>query len=205
MKMNSEIDIRYFLNQHCCIENFRTPFVMRDRVIIANGVSILSMPMSDCPAKYKGIAKELPAVIFDAAHDDYDFKPFPDVKIPDPKLCSVCGGVKKGILVECPECLGMGIVGINTEFNTYTMACKTCDGEEEVFKPDGKEDCPHCWGIGRAFNSPHPVFVYGQKMDAALLYPLKRLSGVEVYPFVNEPMLIFKHKDVRGLIMGMKK
>lgn len=55
--------------------------------------------------------------------------------------------------IKCPECRGTGEVELETDYNTYEVECKTCDGEGTIAEGSTKcrrAECTNCHGTGLA-------------------------------------------------------
>lgn len=88
--------------------------------------------------------------------------------------CYVCQGT--GRQTPCPECFGDGLIEICTDHNSYTVDCKTCDGEGSVM--GDAENCSQCKGAGKAGETP--IEWERGRVSAILLFKLGELPKVKL-------------------------
>ena len=122
---------------------------------------------------------------------------------PLPK-CSKCEGKTKDPQThECPECGGDGKVDAETDFNTYEVECKTCDGDGEILGPGV---CKKCRGYGfEHFSKPVGCDVFGVRLNLELLHRIKDLPGLKIGvhgPELTAHYFSFDYGD--GVIMPLR-
>lgn len=206
--MKDKIDARWFLRPSDPREELRKPFIFKNYTAYLNGFSALLLPTDKKHQEPKAaevikfMNKMLPRL--EAAKKDSFL--LPSLEIPEPEACWACK--ESGLLLEesCHECGGKGAVEWSTSYNSYSDDCKTCGGEGEILIPGKGDTCPYCQGIKKRFYTQYPVYIKKLKLDAAFLYPLAKIEGLRVFPFIGDPgpVLFFYGDDFSGLILGMK-
>ena len=122
----------------------------------------------------------------------------PPYRLEDAEQCSTCRGT--GTVSECPECDGDGEIEFDTEFHTYYVTCKSCDGDG-VFAGPGRP-CPVCKGAGRKLFTPvkwQRGFISMKHLDRIKVLPGLKLS------LHGDPLEIirFRFDGGVGLLMPM--
>mgnify|MGYP000882786505 CR=1 FL=1 len=84
------------------------------------------------------------------------------------KVCPKCHGEAREV---CPECDGDGELDLETDFNTYTVTCKSCCG-------DG-EDCGECNGTGTIEPTPK-VAIAGKRFTTAYIRKFMKLPNARI-------------------------
>lgn len=116
-----------------------------------NGTYVLRVPTDDCDSEINPQTKEnldLLSSWFKGADFSKLWHTIPQSDIDAcKKVCRACDGT--GLVYVCPECGGDGDLDFETEYNTYTVKCESCDGFGSV-KDQGDETqkCEKCEGSG---------------------------------------------------------
>ena len=151
----------------------------------------------------------------------------PPVQMPVPIVCKPCQGTGYAKRETCAECSGMCFVDARNEYNSYSVQCKTCDGDGETYSicdAVNGPPCPCCLGSGRDYHPLKSVTVLGIRIAAryyALIAgcpdlqlaiadtsfdPTRHLAPKEGQPAAenNNSVLLFKTGADASAIMPMR-
>jgi len=196
------------INDFFCHDDIRdyltTPFNLNGMTIASTGYILVSFPkfgeFPDWDESNKVNMKNIVAPIY----IDHNFIPIPDnLTIPKPSQCKVCEGSGKSWVIKCQECDGAGEVELENDFNTYHAECKSCEGEGDAIVKGGNEDCDNCSGSGMAYLKTDYVDVLGVTVNPEYMNLLINVTGIEIFPDIENRRLYFKCGEIRGLIMSM--
>lgn len=120
------------------------------------------------------------------------FVPLPTIaQIGELKTCTKCNGEARSV---CPECDGYGELDLESDFNTYTVDCKSCGG-------DG-EDCAECCGTGKVEPTPW-VEIEGKRFTTGYIRAFMKLPNarIAVNAEIGKPSWI-KFEGGDGLVLA---
>lgn len=138
-----------------------------------------------------------------------EFFDAPEVIFPEVRSCTDCKGSGRYAEQVCPECDGWGEAEAETDQNTYTVHCKTCDGKGSIAEKGSERECPFCKGEGKRWHEDDRMQIDGVPFD---LNPglISRIDGAKDLQIAVikddrlERCIAFKCEDGIGLIMGMR-
>jgi hypothetical protein len=144
------------------------PWSRGDFTYASDGFIVIRVPRrEDCPEIENPVNAE---AIFNVTPEPVDgFIALPSIeKIGELKVCPKCKGKA---LEECPECDGEGELDIRSDFNTYTVECKSCGGEGD--------ECAECHGAGNIEPTP-TVEIGGSMFTTPYIRALIALPGAQI-------------------------
>ena len=119
--------------------------------------------------------------------------------------CKECSG--RGYLRLCEECKGEGFVYFKTDYNDYTVTCRSCRGHS--VKPTSKTDstgspCEECDGTGKVYPDLNETTAtkYGDhKYNDILLSKLSVFKNVKIKPMGKKDPAVLRFDEGMGLLM----
>jgi len=138
-----------------------------------------------------------------------EFFEAPEMVFPDLPSCVDCEGTGRYAEQACPECDGWGEAEAETDQNTYTVHCKTCDGEGSISGKGAEHECPFCGGKGKRWSDNDRMQIQGVPFDLSpnlisRIHGAKNLQIAVIKDDQLERCIAFKCTDGIGLIMGMR-
>lgn len=138
-----------------------------------------------------------------------DFYPAPEFIFPEMPRCIDCGGSGKRELQTCPECEGFGDVELHSDYNSYEVFCKMCEGSGKVESKDPEGECGHCGGKGKRWSENDRMQVEGIPFDMnpGLMSRIAGVSNLEIAKINSDEIgraMAFRCPDGVGIIMGMR-
>ncbi len=202
--MIAKIDINNFFDPDDYREFIRSPVMIGNAVMASNGYVCVTMPINSDHPEWPVNSNSLLEDIFNMMTTEYDFLPMPtDIIFPDQIDCAVCSGSGFFSVKNCDECDGNGELDIDSDYNTYTVYCKSCSGDGDIIQKGGTEKCASCTGTGKVYDKESGIMVFGVKVAPKYLKLIFDVPGIEVFGDAYERRLFFRQGEIRGLIMGM--
>ena len=165
-----------------CGRNFPDPFIVDGNRHYTNGHAIVRVNgtgnVKDTFPSYRFCTEDDVRKLF--------IEPDTDKTITLPKVnitwevCPFCHG--SGRIQVCPECEGDGEFEFNNQVNTYSVTCKTCNGDERIPAIDG-DICSPCHGSGKRPKGREKGIDVGlqHKLSDVLIEKLNTLPGIKLY------------------------
>lgn len=119
--------------------------------------------------------------------------------------CIECSG--HGYLRLCEECKGEGFVYFKTDYNDYSVTCRSCSGYS--VQPASKTNpasvpCEECDGSGKVYpdlNETTATEYGGRKYNDILLSKLSVFKNVKIKPMGKKDPAVLQFDEGMGLLM----
>lgn len=115
---------------------------------------------------------------------DFKWQEMPNISHITPKQCSDCNinGFTQKRDYDCRECNGEGTVTLESNYNTYEIECKSCEGDGYEFS--GWQRYPNSHGTKKDYNLV-PITLNSQSknacsLNAAYAFKFSTLNSVQI-------------------------
>lgn len=186
----------------------REPIQVNGKLAATDGCTVfMSTESSDLPDPETTSVDKIKQFLDLAA--SADFRPMPELNVPEMPLCTECAGAGKHSKKDCPECDGEGEAEAETAYNTYFVECRTCGGDGTVDSDDPEKDCEVCGGKGKRWTDNDRMKVEGVPFDMNpnLMSRIAGVSDMQIAVIESADTyrsIAFKCPDGIGVIMGMR-
>jgi len=110
-------------------------------------------------------------------HNELVFKPFTMPELPCTP-CLTCHGSGTVCFTACYECDGHGYINLQSDYNSYDVDCKSCDGNGRRPSMDEKDIRPCGCFNGLEFDGF--MALDGFNIDPRYLFPIKEYPALEM-------------------------
>lgn len=159
---------------HTDKENINKPFNQGEHTYATNGWIAVRVPKALNEGDTDGVPNM--ANLTWGHKDILAWHDPPEIGNGDGEKCAQCHG--HGVVKLCPECEGFCEVDIENSYNSYTVECKSCDGEGTVGGTTDGEICDRCDGVGK--NLFYSIPWGAGKINALNVFMLKKLPGLQI-------------------------
>lgn len=160
----------------------------------------------DCAPKSRDLFEKVDQILNNS--DSFDWHEMPDISKIAPNECSECdkNGYVRKHSGPCLECDGDGEVVLKSDYNTYVVDCKRCDGEGVEFS--GLEKCPNCLGTKKSYRFV-PILLENQSnkawaLNAAYALRFSNLNGLQIAWRNDWQMYAAKFDNGAAILMPMR-
>lgn len=176
------------------------PYSQGDHTYATNGWIAVRVPrVVDVPEREK--TPDMTRLTWD--HDELDdWTDLPAYDTANAEECRHCKGTGKQQV--CYECDGAGELDLESDYNSYTVECRTCRGDGIApGRAEHLDPCERCHGIGKDLVTP--VAWGSGHLSMFLLEAIKGLPGVKLSQRrEGEQPFRFVFDGGEGLVMPMR-
>ena len=203
----------------CCKNNAKEhlnqPFIALEHLVATNGEIMIATPNTKETSagvqvrqgEWPPLMSAITTLISTASTASFTPIDLSSVALPNKFKCLSCQGKGLAYIARCGECDGNGELELESDFHTYTVNCKTCDGECHFTGEDpvnGPIDCERCRGTGQQFDPNEFVVIEGIHIHPTYIELMSSLPNLQVSGNLSQNMLHFRSCDHIGVVMGMR-
>ena len=182
-----KLDPRFYFNE---------PFVIDGHTAASNGHVFICGPLDGGHGNLPDKNKKAIIRLIEKTENCTTAVP-PVFNLPELESCSACDGCGKATVSKCETCDGDG------DCSSCGEICRKCNGDGEIIRAGGDEECFECHGAGKFYNRYKHVEVCGVLLNPNYLALIAGEQDLQVGASDDGNMLVFSTGKYKGAIMGV--